>query len=72
MELNRDSDLVNALLDNYEIIIMTIMIINSIRNKFILAERIVKAFDLFLISEPVSYIFGFKVLGETVTDLEVD
>ena len=51
MELNRDSDLVNALLDNYEIINMTIMIINSIRNKFILAERIVKGFDLFLISE---------------------
>ena len=70
MELNRDSNLVNALLDNYKIIIKTIMIINSIRNKFILAERIVKAFDLFLISEsklngtfPTNqfHIFGFKV-----------
>ena len=44
--------------------------INSIRNKFILAENIVKAFDLFLISEskldstiPMNqfHIFGFLV-----------
>ena len=48
MELNRDSNLVNALLDNYKIIIKTIMIINSIRNKFILAERIVKTLTCFL------------------------
>ena len=56
--------------DNAESIIVGHLNINSIRNKFIFAESIVKAFDLFLISEskldssfPMNqfYIFGFKV-----------
>ena len=37
--------------DNAKSIIVGHLNINSIRNKFILAESIVKAFDLFLISE---------------------
>ena len=56
--------------DNAKRIIVGHLIINSIRNKLILAEGIVKAFDLFLILEskldssfPVNqfHIFGFKV-----------
>ena len=56
--------------DNAKSIIVNHLNINSIRNKFILAESIVKAFDLFLISEskldstfPMNqfHIFGFKV-----------
>ena len=57
-------------MDNAESIVVGHLNINSIRNKFILAESIVKAFDLFLISEskldstfPMNqfHIFGFKV-----------
>ena len=56
--------------DNAKSIIVGHLNINSIRNKFIFAESIVKAFDLFLISEskldstfPMNqlHIFGFKV-----------
>ena len=56
--------------DNVKSIIVVHLNINSIRNKLILAESIVKAFDLFLISEskldctfPMKqfHIFGFKV-----------
>ena len=56
--------------DNAKSIIVGHMNINSIRNKFHFAESIVKAFDLFLISEsklnttfPMNqfHIFGFKV-----------
>ena len=56
--------------DDAKRIIVGHLIINSIRNKLILAEGIVKAFDLFLILEskldssfPVNqfHIFGFKV-----------
>ena len=56
--------------DNAKSIIVGHLNINSIRNKFILAESIVKAFDLFLISEskldstfPMNqfHISGFKV-----------
>ena len=56
--------------DNAKSIIVDHLNINSIRNKFILVESIVKAFDLFLISEskldstfPMNqfHIFGFKV-----------
>ena len=56
--------------DNAKSINVCHLNINSIRNKFILAENIVKAFDLFLISEskldstfPMNqfHIFGFKV-----------
>ena len=55
---------------NAKSIIVNHLNINSIRNKFIFAERIVKVFDLFLISEskldstfPMNqlHIFGFKV-----------
>ena len=58
--------------DKAKSIIVDHLNINSIRNKFILAESIVKAFDLFLISEskldstfPMNqfHIFGFKVFG---------
>ena len=56
--------------DNAKSIIVGHLNINSIRNKFIFAESIIKAFDLFVISEakldstiPMNqfYIFGFKV-----------
>ena len=56
--------------DNAKSIIVGHLNINSIRTKFILAENIVKAFDLFLISEsklnglfPMNqfHIFNFKV-----------
>ena len=56
--------------DNAKSIIVGHLNINSIRNKFIFAESIVKAFDLFLVSEskldstfPMNqfHIFGFKV-----------
>ena len=56
--------------DNAKSIILGHLNINSIRKIFILAEIIVKAFDLFLISEskldntfPMNqfHIFGFKV-----------
>ena len=56
--------------DNAKTIIVGHLNINSIRNKFILAESIVKAFDLFLILEskldstfPTNqfHIFGFEV-----------
>ena len=54
--------------DNAKSIIVGYLNINSIRNTFIFAENIVKAFDLFLISEskldstfPMNqfHIFGF-------------
>ena len=57
-------------MDNAKSIIVGHLNINSIRNKLILAESIVKALDLFLISEskldstfPMNqfHIFGFKV-----------
>ena len=58
-------------MDNAKSIIVGHLNINSIRNKFVVAESIVKAFDLFLISEskldsstfPMTqfHIFGFKV-----------
>ena len=66
--------------DNAKSIIVGHLNINSIRNKFILAESIVKAFDLFLIQnqswiahfQRTSFIFLVsKFLGETVTNLEV-
>ena len=56
--------------DNTKSIIVGHLNINSIRNKFILAESMVKTFDLFLISESKLdstfptiqfHIFGFKV-----------
>ena len=54
--------------DNAKSIIVSHLNINSIRTKFILAESIVKAFDLFLISKldstfPMNqfHILGFKV-----------
>ena len=56
--------------DNAKSIIVSHLNINSIRNKFTFAESIVKAFDLFLISEskldstfPMNqfHIFGFKI-----------
>ena len=59
--------------DNAKRIIVGHLIINSIRNKLILTEGIVKAFDLFLILEskldsafPVNqfHIFGFKVFKQ--------
>ena len=61
--------------DKSKSIIVRHLNINLIRNKFILAESIVKTFDLFLYSESkLESTFPFlvsKFLGETVTDLEL-
>ena len=66
--------------DNAKSIIVGHLNINSIRNKFILAESVVKTFDLFLFHNQsriahfqwTSFIFLVsKFLGETVNALEV-
>ena len=65
---------------NAKSIIVRHLNINSIRNKFIYAESIVKAFDLFLISESKLdstfsmkqfHIFGFKVFRRDRNQFEV-
>ena len=81
MAINDLLEIQQRRVDNAKSIMVGHLNINSSRNKFILAENIVKVFDLFLISEskldstfPMNqfHIFGFKVFrNKTVTDLEV-